>query len=283
MKLVITISLLFSLSYIFSQNKNTYFGKRYFVNTEFVGNFPLVYNISKRGEKYNHDMTRKTDLLNQSFHFIAGVILKRNIAISLDLSKGYFDVCPGSTKYRYGINPNPIFYNDGEYKYIHTETMQAISNSFMLKFELTNKRNLFPLGISNQVGIGLSFSKIINNYYRSQVFYSNYYMEDSEYYDSDNYYDINPTFLNKHLYNYEEQKAIKTLDIMYGLTKRTPISKNIFIQSGVRILFHVKINRSSGLETEPGYIYSRYKIEKEIFNQMSMNIIHFNLGVCYVF
>lgn len=290
MKKLLLFVLFFSGFNSFSQKSKGYYGRRFFVGTEVVANFPGIYNLAKRGEKYDHQMNRVIDKLNYGFHLNGGVIINKNFALSIDYSKGYFDICPGSTNYK-DYYPEVIFIYNGESQYLHTESMQVRSNSFMLKFEVGSRRNLMPLGLSNQFGIGISYSKVINHFYNSQAYYKPYdYVNTysnqanaSNLNKSENYYDINPSYLEKHLYDFDNQLPTKTIDISYGLTNRTPLTKQLMLSYGIKVMCHLPLRSNSVMSKDDDFIYSRYKLEKEIIKQMSLNVFHFNWGITYVF
>lgn len=283
MKNLVFIFLIISPILAFNQNKKSFFGKRFYISSEILANYPLFFNWEKGAEIYDHDMNLKKDPLNYSFHLNAGVIVNRNLSFNLDFSKGYFDICSGSTLGN--LYEKSIFEYAGEEKYARTETMQVESNSIMLNLELSSDRTPMPIGINHVFGFGISYSKLIDNNYNSKI----YYLDNSDYNyynnkkNSENYYDMNPSFLKAHLYNFAEQKPRKSFDISYGVINRIPLTKSILFKYGIKMILHLPLKSDSNQYKYEDFIYTRYEIDKAIINQMSLNIFHFNCGFTYLF
>jgi hypothetical protein len=135
------------------------------------------------------------------------------------------------------------------------------------------------MGLSHQIGLGVSFSNAIekdyvygitDNYYTSTTFYENY---------SDNKTYVDPI-------NFEEIETVKKYVLMYALNMRTPITKNLMINYGVKYTLSVggpnENNSYSYPVTSPNSRYTD-ELEYQISRSRTFSFINAFAGLTFVF
>jgi hypothetical protein len=284
----------------FSQDKEGYYGNKHYVSLETVFYSPLIYN-ARSGYLLDEQtfLYRKKDRLNYGFHASITQIIKRNFAFSLELgidnnslyadrevsnydmdkqseflTDNYYSVLQNS------VNPatgESYYYSDNYNKttgYVDHENIDSRTITVMPKIELSNKKALLPLGLAHQIGFGFSSTKILEKEYNAA--------NDSYYDYSSNSLDI--TEYKKYFYDYKNAKNIITYKIMYGIYKKTPITKNLMIQFGVRYTLNLRGKYKYDVaDFESPYYYTNNDMRSLVYRQQFSNFISASLGVTYVF
>jgi hypothetical protein len=281
--------LLFSLiafisSNAIAQKDNGYFGKKGFLEVQTLGNVPLLYTAyfkdfsSASGYKADETSTAprllpKNDNFNYGFRVNAGYAVKRNLAISLEFGQDFASVYPNPySRVDYSYNFNVV---------ITHEMVDIKTTVIMPKFEFYTSNALSPMGLSHQLGLGVSFSNAIekdyvygrtdnNNYPLPTTLYENYS-------DKNDY--VDPI-------NFKEIETVKKYMLMYALNMRTPITKNLMINYGVKYTLSVGGPRESNLYLNPITSQnSSYtdELEYQISRSRTFSIINAFAGLTFVF
>jgi len=261
-----------------AQKDNGFFGKKAFLEVQTLGNVPLFYNILNLGNGYQADGTitnpqllAKNDKFNYGFRVCAGYAVKRNLAISFEFGQDLASVYPDP----YG-NVN---WNNNSYYEVTHEMVDIKTTVIMPKFEFSTSNALSPMGLSHQIGLGVSFSNAIekdyvygitDNYFNSTTVYENY---------SDKNIYVDPI-------NFQEIETVKKYVLMYALNMRTPITKNLMINYGVKYTLSVGGPRENNMYLNPVTSpNSRYTddFEYQISRSRSFSFINAFAGLTFVF
>jgi hypothetical protein len=274
--------LLFSLiafcsSNAIAQKDNGYFGKKGFLQVETLGNVPLFYNVFNLGNGYQADnsstaprLLAKNDKFNYGFRVSAGYAVKRNLAISFEFGQDFASVYP---------DPNSnVNWDFNSYFEITHEMVDIKTTVIMPKLEFSTSNALSPMGLSHQIGLGVSFSNVIEKDYVYGIYDYNF---SSTFYQ--NYSDYNT---NVDPINFEKIQTVKKYILMYALNMRTPITKNLMINYGVKYTLSVGGPNENNLylnpETSPNSRYTD-ELEYQISRSRSFSFINAFAGLTFVF
>ncbi len=273
MKKFIVIIILIASFNTFSQNSKGFYGRKFFFTSESVVSSPLFYNLSTLNDKYkyNKSLNYSNDWFNYGFRFSFGHVIKKNFAISIEYGR--------DDSHAYLTTQNNYFGGLHNFKVPRAE---IITNDFKIKFEIFSKSSIAPLGLSHQIGIGLSNSKMIDNSYNVKVsLYPVVYKSYGAYYDENLYISLDKSYLKEHFYNWENPVPCKTLNIMYGIIMRTAIAKKIMFNYGFRYNLNIGISKKKN-NSESNYIFKSNTVRSDIYNQQFLNLINLNLGFTYI-
>ena len=251
------ILILFSLLFLnigFGQKKNAgFYGKRFYIQADGVFSFPVFAYLFNIEDNYTYiangnKLEIGSDKFNYGYRVSAGYSLKRNFAIGLEVGHDYS--------------------NTGVSGYMH-EMLDISTLVVVPKIELAHENALLPMGISHHIGIGAEWSSIVDRNYLLNV--------------SDpvtgNTTTINYNDLQTSELPFGEIKnipSIKRYILMYDITMRNPISKNLFITYGFKYVLKFKSeNQETKLIDSPNYSYYL----NDINYSRNTNIISFHLGL----
>jgi hypothetical protein len=256
---------LFCVFHSSAQENNGYYGKKIFVQIEGLANYPLFSNIlSNDNYGYASEGTyliRKKDNFNWGFRLNAGYALKRNFAVSLEVGQDYSSVYP--LEYEY------VF--DDVYGYqVQHEMVDIATTVIVPKIEFGTSKSLLPMGLSHQLGFGVSYSKAIEKDY---LYKYSYFDEYQNYSTSSEM--VDPI-------NFETMERVRKFVWMYALSMRTPINKSMMIHYGVKYTLNLgkpgnHSHTSTGNEdytTSLLYVISAHRFQ---------SFINANIGLTYIF
>lgn len=259
------ISFILFNSIIFSQDLKGYYDAKYFVTVETLLNTPLLYNW--RNDKYDYskydkNLNPSSDKLNHGYRLSFGFLLQRNIALCIESGIDFSNI----------YAENNILINNVNYD-LQISKLNVQTYSIMPKIEFATKNSLLPLGFSHQIGFGYSNSKLIDKDYTYKT-------------ENTNIWNTNPiisdTYIKNHFYDYENAKPIKCYTILYALSMRTGITKNILLNYGFRYTLNIEnIIYSSDKSNE--FVFKQSEIRDLVNNQKFLNFINFNIGLTYAF
>jgi hypothetical protein len=273
---IILFSLIaFCSSTAIAQKDNGFFGKKGFLQVETLGNVPLFYSGFNLGNGYQVDETStaprllpKNDNFNYGFRVSAGYAVKRNLAISFEFGQDFASVYPDPY--------STVNWDFSSYSKVTHEMVDIKTTVIMPKLEFSTSNALAPMGLSHQIGLGVSFSNVIEKDYvysidyGSNLFYTKY---------SDNDIPIDPI-------NFEEIETVKKYVLMYALNMRTPITKNLMINYGVKYTLSVGGPNENNLymnpETSSNIRYTN-DLEYQISRSRSFSFINAFAGLTFVF
>lgn len=285
MKYLILLTALYLSNLAFSQEFG-YFGKKNTLSINGTGSIPLIYMFTKR-DISNYKKSGKT-LTQQNDLFDAGLNVAFSHAFSGSFALGFeYDLLFGNVKgpaYGYYSYTDFGYYNYNIIPLKHEE-LSIRTNVFMPKIEYTFTGEQMPFGINNQLGIGYSTTKVLEKDYTHQ--FSNlgsYGSIDSS------------AIMNRKTLNYNELKSIKGITIMYAFNVRTPISKQLMINYGIRYTLNMSFTPesssfvenfvySSGNETpkSQNYLIDSNEIKSAVGKKRLSSVIALNIGLTYVF
>jgi hypothetical protein len=259
-----------------AQKDNGFFGKKGFIQVETLGNVPLFYSALNLGNGYeagqsstSPKLLAKNDNFNYGFRVSAGYAVKRNLAISFEFGQDFASVYPDPY--------SAIDGNSSNYQYVTHEMVDLKTTVIMPKLEFSTSNALSPMGLSHQIGLGVSFSDVIEKdyiygpeFYSSIINYKNYSTYNT---------DVDPI-------NFEEIETVKKYVLMYALNMRTPITKNLMINYGVKYTLSFGGPKESNIylnpETSPNSRYTD-ELEYQISRSRSLSFINAFAGLTFVF
>jgi hypothetical protein len=261
---IVVTGIIFQLN---AQKVGGYYNSKFLVSIESLTQTPLTNNLVRKKEdylKFDRDLQKAQDLFNYGFRIYAGVVAKKNLIFGfeggMDFSDVYMDHNLSIPGYSSRITKIPR---------ISVHTL-----SFMPKIEIASKRALLPMGFSNQFGIGISMARPVNKQYDAEARVFNGI-------DKSTTVKVNPQYMNKHFYNFENADPVKTLTIMYALSMRTPLSRHLMLNYGVRYTLNLALN--NGGSKTGDYIVTESQMGELIQKQQILTLLRFNLGFTYVF
>ena len=300
MKLYLLIIGIIISKLTFTQNDEGYYGNKHFISLETVFYSPIIYNIVENSNLDQNNLSVK-DHINYGFHGSITQLIKRNFAFTFDFGIEYGSVYSDSYVNIFSMNKQSDFKDDGYYLalsehssnyeqsmsnetfesslYVNQENIDTRTFSFMPKFEIATKNALLPLGLSHHIGLGFSSTKIIE---REYVYSMNNTTEillptSLEYVDAN-------TFYKDHMYDFKNAKNILNYTFLYAIYKRTPITKNLMIQYGIKYTFNFHSPYKYDVsEFDSPYFYTNNDMRHLINSQKSFNVMSATVGLTYVF
>lgn len=282
MKKLFILVLLFSisLSHVFAQKDDSYFGKKFIIQPEIHLNYPFFNNLTFNNVAYgskNDKLVEKKDPFNFGYRLNVGHVVKRNLAILLEIGQDYSSVYP--------INNQSLYYaidNNGYYDYyenINHEMVDVTTTVIMPKVELATKFALLPMGLSHQIGLGLTLSNAQEKNYTYEYMYYDAFM--NEYTYEARKYNTSSTDLDP--INFSGIKTVKKLMFMYALSMRTPLTKSLMFNYGLKYTLSLGPNNEFYSSLDEGNEAYTKSVEKSISKSRTFSFINFNLGLTFVF
>ncbi|MCF8416468.1 MAG: hypothetical protein K9G40_09510 [Crocinitomicaceae bacterium] len=259
--LIVTIfACLFQYSVI-SQNTGLY-GKRTFIEVNTVSNMPIFSWLLYDNKGYSasgagNSLIQKKDLFDYGFRLSIGRSGKKNTGFSFEV--GYSFTNLATPEYA-----SLEDYTSVSYKH---ERLDVKTFSFMPKIEFTSKGGTLPVGLNHQIGFGISSSKIIEKDYNYQVFNYAGQLTNEE-----------VASFSKNLVNYENKYSGMTF--LYAFNIRTPLSKSLMINYGIRYTLNLKNMFVSDIGTDQKY-YPEDEVRTDLKRMRLTNVLSFNLGFTY--
>jgi hypothetical protein len=259
--LIVTIfACLFHYSVI-SQNTGLY-GKRTFIEINTVSNMPIFSWLLYNNKGYSpsgagNSLVQKKDFLDYGFRLAIGRSGKKNTGFSFEV--GYSFTNLSTPEYSYSGD-----YSSVTYKH---ERLDVRTWSFMPKIEFTSKGGTLPVGLNHQIGFGISSSKIVEKDYNYQVFNYSGELTDQEI-----------ASFSKNLVNYENKYSGMTF--LYAFNIRTPLSKSLMINYGIRYTLNLNNVFVSEIGTDQKY-YQEADVRQDMKRMRLTNFLSFNLGFTF--
>ena len=220
--------ILFSLTlslFSLSQKNNGYYGKKFFIDLEGLGNYPMFSNIfsnSDNGYAENaNTLTYKKDNFNVGFRVNFGYAVKRNFGLSIEFGQDYSSV--------YGSYED-MYFDDYSSSAVAHEMIDVRTTVVIPKFEFTTSKALLPMGLSHQLGFGFATSSVVNKDYLYR--YTDYYLASPFQHYSTSSTNLDPI-------NFEKFQNVKKFVLLYALNMRTPITKNLMFNYGVKYTINI--------------------------------------------
>lgn len=259
MRILIFISILFIGSTVHSQNTGLY-GKKISLDLSFTGNIPVINMLNGPMFKSKSGvLTEKMDLLDYGLRTGVSYALSNNFAVGFEFDMEFMNIV--APKYVSVFDPVTQWNIETQ---IRHEALSTRTLVFMPRLEFTTNSGLLPIGLSHQVGVGFTRTKIIE--------------KDYDYLILENSQSLDFSTFQEDFYDYTN-KAFKGIAVMYTLNVRTPINKFMMITYGIRYNFNF------GMETEHTFDYSSYVTRFAAYNQTrrrrTFSVISLNLGMSF--
>ncbi len=267
---ILFVILLFGVSLSLKAQKNLdnkgFYDAKFFITLEGQANSPLIYNLRTAStypeySRFDKNLNEKKDKFNYGFRISGNYLIKRNTAIGIETGFDYASIYPPKN-YTDDLQSSSIS--------LLSEALDIKTFVIMPKIELSTKNALLPLGLSHQIGIGIAKTSIVEKNYNFLVIdnYGNSLVYNSIYKDK--------------LYNYSNN-SFKNYLVMYALSMRTAITKNILINYGFRYTFNLPVSSNGFSESDAQYFLQQNTIYESVKKQRSSSLINFNLGLTYAF
>jgi hypothetical protein len=267
MKFSLLITSLFVGFYGISQKNNGYYGHKGFIQVESVMNYPLFNNIFTSEDvaytaTYNSLIVKK-DHFNIGFRINAGYAVKRNLALSFEYGQDFSSIY---------LNPYNYVFDAFGYGYeVQHEMLDVTTNVFIPKIEFGTSKSLLPMGLSHQIGFGVSYSKVKEKDYMYRYVYNSGYT----------HYGTSTTDLDP--INFSNLKTIKRYIILYALSMRSPITKNLMIHYGIKYTLNVgKKQNYYNYSYNSNELYTA-DIESSVARQRLLSLMSLNIGLTFAF
>jgi hypothetical protein len=199
----------------------------------------------------------KKDLFDYGFRFTLGRSGKKNTGFSFEVGYSFTNLPTRERSYL-------ADYSSLSYKH---ERLDVRTWSFMPKIEFTSKGGTLPVGLNHQIGFGITTSKILEREYNYQVFN---YSGDLTQEEIDSF--------SKNLLNYDNKYS--GLTFLYAFNIRTPLSKSLMINYGIRYTLNVRNIFVSEIGTDQKY-YQEDVVRRDMRRMSLSNVLAFNLGLTF--
>jgi hypothetical protein len=255
----------------FAQKNNGYYGKKFFIDVEGLGNLPLISNIFSDAQ-YGYKAIGKTFILqkdnfNTGFRLNLGYAVKRNFGLSFEFGQDYSSVSMD--------NDEPLYLAQYENVYVKHEMLDVKTTVFIPKLEFTTSKALLPMGLSHQIGFGVANSRVAEKDYLYQYFdYSGITYPTTLY--STSTADIDPV-------NFEKFKTVKKFVLLYALNMRTPITKSLMFNYGIKYTLNIgKTPNDYYYGNDWKLSYTR-SVENTIAKHRTFSFMNAYIGLTFVF
>lgn len=279
MKILVTLLLFIGLSNLLSAQKdNGYYGKKAIIQIEGLANYPFFSNVVSKQitgtlpfEADGNTLTQKRDFFNYGYRGTIGYAVKRNMALLIEIGQDFSNVNPSSNS----LNLS----NDYSTTINAHERLNVVTTSFIPKIEFASSKSLLPMGIGHQIGFGIANSKIIEKdyLYRIQKYdYSSGISSTEMIHYSDSDTDTDPI-------NFDKLTPIRKYVLLYALSVRTPLTKSLMLNYGVRYTLNIGSNKTSLSESYSGNDQFTGDVINSVSRHRTWSVINANIGLTFVF
>lgn len=275
MKTILTISILLLGFTSIGQNTGLY-GKRKYIEINGLGNIPLFgWWINNSANNYyykksgTNSLTEGKDYFNYGYRIALGIAGKGMIGFGLEFGQEFFNIAApiyGSYYYTDPWSGYAYYQNIG----VMHEALEVKTMSIIPKLEFTSSGANLPVGINHQIGLGYTTTQIIEKDYFLKID-----QDDVSYFassaDSSN-------FVNNFI---DYNKKYRGYTFLYNFNIKTPISKKVMINYGIRYTLNIRNWRESFASSNSSW--SPDDISRTIGRYRIANFLTFNLGASYSF
>jgi hypothetical protein len=248
------------------QDYTGYFGKRFFTDFNYTFHSPFVRNFTDQDYRMfqlNNEglLVEKRQWFNQGLRWNFGYCLSKQLALSVEYGLDWSKL---------GMPSNAALINPGmsSYTVVH-EAPSFSTHSALLKAEFCGYMGNLPMGLSHDIGIGVSFSMITD---------ANYSFSDAG--GGLTQYDQISTELQP--IDFAKTKPVMNYVAMYGLKLRKPITKSLLFTTGIKYFLNLGdfVERSL-----PEDVNNNYTLEAEnaLSRQRTLSVIYGHFGFTLAF
>lgn len=275
MKALFVLLFLLCFTHGYSQTYG-YFGKKNVLTINGMGCMPMVYWFTRASSNYKpsgsstNSLTQRNDLIDGGFLVSLSHAFSGSFGLGIEYGLNFQNIT-GPTSGVVNTADNSAYFSM-KHEQINVRTMTILP-----KIEYTFMGEQFPIGINNQFGIGFSTTKPIEKDYAVKPQFDSY---------------ADPTVVSsfdpKKVVDYD-MEPVRGITILYAFNVRTPISRSILLNYGIRYTLNLDFGRIDGYGGYNYYGYANkyyvddYLIRREIGNKRLSSIIMLNFGINYVF
>lgn len=267
-------------SLLYAQNPG-YMGKKNVIDLSVSGSYPLIHNTgiwmnsTSFYKRKNNKLVQGNESFTYGYRLNFSHAFSRKFGLALEIGRNSMQMAMpnGATIY---IENLDNFYNNHHSLYVNQEAFRIIETLIMPKIEFSTKDGLLPIGVVHQIGFGFGMIKIKDQKYLSYV-----------YSDSDDNPNPTPDYTTN---LYDKSSVFKSKTLFYGFTVKTPISKSVLLNYGVRYTLNLvssKINYRQALDYYSGkteeYWYTEDELAALIKHRNLRSFIALHFGVSYAF
>lgn len=282
--ILVLVLLVFQVGNVSWAQKGGLYGKTRFVEFSLVGNSPIINNVTNKNGFYvnsgSNSLVAGSDRFNGGFYGAIGIAPRRNFAISLS----------GGLSYSNSVGPNQIFYPDSySYNgyssfYVNHENLSIRTMTIMPILHFGGSRELLPVGLSHELGVGYSSSSVVEKDYIVRADGGYAYVNNQMYTDIPKLID-SIVAVNGSYINYDQK--YKGFVLMYGLKFRTPLNKRLMLNYGIRYTVNFVNNEGYNTYSTPNnYTYDNAlfaQIISQIRRTQLRNLLSLNIGLTFAF
>lgn len=187
---------------------------------------------------------------------------KRNFGAGLEFGYDYFSVQQEPKTY----------YSGWDYGYLAFERTNVSSMMIMPKLEFSNKGSVLPMGISHQIGLGIRMVSPVDK----QYYIANALNQNQVYY----------TPIEENPYKYKG-KAVRGATLMYAVNMRTPLTKRLLLNYGLRYTLNF-MSKADYYEKQEAYDNPGPELLEPIFRDLvrkrkQLSFIQASIGLSFAF
>lgn len=257
--------------------KGGLYGKTHFIELTTCGSFNILNKI------FSVPTTSAGHYFNYGYHFTAGMALNRNVSLGLQAGNWYTEIN--------GLEQ--VLFRDGYngdytgYIYLKNNRLEVKTFSIMPVLMIGAGKDIAPVGVSHEFGIGFLQSKVRDKDYDLEP--SDPY---SYYYGPNGYTSVSSRYLLDSLgqaygglINYKQ--GYKGVQLMYGLKFRTPVSKSLMLHYGLRYTLNLISQKYDTYYYNYSNVdwksYQENYLGSRIRRTQLLNFIQVQFGVTYTF
>lgn len=272
MKYYLIFTLLGLSFYSKSQNTGLY-GSRTFIEINSTSNMPIFSWFMDDNDQYKptgvgNNLMLSTDKINYGISGVIGRSGKKNVGVSLEFAYAFQNIAGPRYLPDFGEYTDQWGYISSYSIYMVHERLDVRTLTIMPKLEFTNKGGTLPVGLNHQIGIGYTVSTVKKKDYIYRLFDG-----------SENLTDADSANFKNNIINYDQQ--YKGITLLYAFNIRTPLSKHLMINYGIRYTLNVR-NLGQYIPSS-SYYYDEDLIKRNIGRMRMLNFLTFNIGLSFAF
>lgn len=262
--IIISFLLLGTTNSFLAQNAG-YFGKKNTLDAAFNASIPLFSNLRQSATMLKYDngqLAEHKDWIDVAYRFSYMRALSRRFGLGLEIGTEYIS----ARRPNASIQMNTYPYYSANYIF---EKIDILTTTVMPKLEFTNATGLLPMGLSHQFGIGINFSNMRDRDYHYQKL-------------SDGSEANEEVKLITSAMKYTGG-SVKSVTFMYQLNMRTPLTKFLFLNYGMRYMHNIMPSFDSYDSQVSSVTMSKSDFRNIVRNRRQYAFIQASLGLSFVF
>ncbi|MES2800748.1 MAG: hypothetical protein V4638_12080 [Bacteroidota bacterium] len=260
------LALILVLTFSAQSQTTGFYGKKNFIDFSGLTNFKLFSLLFEDNSYYkpsfkgSNNLAKGYDLFDFGFRASYNRVIKNNFAIGLEGGMDFQHIGLGIVSY--GNSSTNAYYE------ITHERLKINSFVIMPKITLNSKGSLLPIGISHEIGVGYTNTKIVKDDY---VFKLVDYGWGSTAPNADDTTNVRNNYV-------DYDKRYSGFTLMYGLKFRTPLTKTLLLNYGFRYTLNLR-NYGQDNIGSGGAIISYDELARQIGRTRVFNFVTFSIGL----